>query len=29
MQLQNHLLSPEKEAEILKKFEEFKKNIDK
>ena len=29
MQLQNHLLSPEKEAEILKKFEEFKKSIDK
>lgn len=29
MQLQNHLLSAEKEAEILKKFEEFKKSIDK
>lgn len=29
MQLQNHLLSPEKETEILKKFEEFKKSIDK
>ena len=29
MQLQNHLLSKEKEEEILKKFEEFKKDIDK
>lgn len=29
MQLQNHLLSKEKEEEILKKFEEFKKGIDK
>lgn len=29
IQLQNHLLDPKKEAEILKKFEEFKKSIDK